>query len=415
MPTVLLVGTFDTKGEEYAFVRSSLVERGTEVLTMDLGVLDGVAPGFPVDINAEQVARAGGGSLPAMRAAGDRGSAVAVMQRGAAALVRDLYAAQRFDGILGLGGGGGTTMITAAMRELPVGVPKMMVSTMASGNVAPYVDVKDVTMMYSVVDIAGLNPISRRVLRNAANAIAGMCRAEPFVARSDERGARDDAGRPLIAATMFGVTTPCVTAARKRLEDAGYDVLVFHATGSGGRAMEGLIDDGYFAGVLDVTTTEWCDEVVGGALTAGPERLSAAARKGIPQVVSVGALDMVNFGAMDTVPERFRSRTLYQHNASVTLMRTTPDECREIGRRIGEKLSTARGPVVLMVPVRGVSMLDSDGKPFHDPGADRALFDSLNEHVGPGVRVREIDAHINDTEFAHAMADELLGLLSSRA
>ncbi len=428
MPTVLLIGTFDTKAEEYAFVRSVILSRGAGVLTMDIGVLDAGAPDFPVDITAAQVARAGGGALSALRAAGDRGSAVTVMQRGASALARELYAADRFDGVIGLGGGGGTTMITAAMRELPVGVPKMMVSTMASGNVAPYVDVKDVTMMYSVVDIAGLNPVSRRVLGNAAGAIVGMCHPEARSARHSERGegsavgadlqiprdARSDTERPLIAATMFGVTTPCVTAARKRLEAAGYDVLVFHATGSGGRAMEGLIDDGYFAGVLDATTTEWCDEVVGGVLSAGPERLSAAGLKGIPQVVSVGALDMVNFGAMATVPDRFRRRNLYAHNATVTLMRTTSDECREIGRRIGEKLSEARGPVVLMVPARGISMLDCDGKPFHDPHADRALFESLAQHVGPRVRVREIDAHINDTEFAHAMADELLGLLPSR-
>jgi uncharacterized protein (UPF0261 family) len=294
-------------------------------------------------------------------------------------------------------------MITAAMRELPVGVPKVMVSTMASGNTAPYVDVKDITMMYSVVDIAGLNPVSTRILSNAAGAICGMIEQRPPVPQPR--------GRPLIAATMFGVTTPCVTAARKRLEDAGYDVVVFHATGSGGRAMEGLIDDGYFAGVLDATTTEWCDEVVGGVLTAGPDRLSAAARAGIPQVVSVGALDMVNFGAAETIPERFRGRTLYRHNATVTLMRTTPDECREIGRRIADQLNRATAPVVLMIPLRGVSMIDAEGKPFHDPEADRALFASLREHAGAGVTIREVDAHINDGEFADALADELLAQL----
>jgi uncharacterized protein (UPF0261 family) len=216
----------------------------------------------------------------------------------------------------------------------------------------------------------------------------------------------------MIAATMFGVTTPCVTAARKKLEDAGYDVLVFHATGSGGRAMEGLIDDGYFAGVLDVTTTEWCDEVVGGVLSAGPDRLAAAARTGVPQVVSVGALDMVNFGGLETVPERFRSRNLYKHNATVTLMRTTPDECREIGRRIAEKLSSATGPVVLLLPLKGVSMLDAAGQPFSDPDADNALFSALREHVGGNVTVREMDVHINDPAFANALADELLTQLS---
>jgi uncharacterized protein (UPF0261 family) len=284
------------------------------------------------------------------------------------------------------------------MRELPVGVPKLMVSTMASGNVAPYVDVKDITMMYSVVDIAGLNPVSRRVLANAAGAICGMVEQQvPAVV-----------DRPLIAATMFGVTTPCVDAARRLLEDAGYGVLVFHATGSGGRAMEGLIADGHFAGVLDVTTTEWCDEVVGGVLSAGPDRLSAAGRSGVPQVVSVGALDMVNFGAVDTMPEQFRGRTLYRHNPTVTLMRTTAAECAEIGRRIAGQLNAARGPVVLVLPLRGVSMIDAEGQPFHDPDADQALFAALRQHAGTDIRIVEVDAHINDPRFAQTLVDELL-------
>jgi uncharacterized protein (UPF0261 family) len=400
-PAVLLLGTFDTKGEEYAFVRAVIQRRGHDVLTMDLGVLGGDhRPGFPVDIPAARIAEAGGASLEDLRRRRDRGPAVQAMQEGARVLIRTLWEEHRFAGVLGLGGGGGTAMITAAMRELPVGVPKVMVSTMASGQVAPYVDVKDITMMYSVVDLVGLNPVSARILSNAAGAICGML-----------EGA-DDPGigpvRPMLAASMFGVTTPCVMAARARLEAAGYDVLVFHATGSGGRAMEGLIADGYFAGVLDVTTTEWCDEVVGGVLSAGPDRLSAAGRKGLPQIVSVGALDMVNFGPESSVPERFRSRTLYRHNDSVTLMRTTTAECREIGRRIAGQLSRSAGPVVLMLPLRGVSMLDAEGQPFHDPEADRALFASLREHAGPNVVVREIDRHINDLEFAHALADELL-------
>lgn len=399
-PPVLLIGTFDTKGDEYGFVHSAIAARGHGIVTMDLGVLDaGQDPPFPVDVTAEQVAAAGGAVLASLRERRDRGPAVTAMQAGARALIRELFRTQRFGGVLGLGGGGGTTMITAAMRELPVGVPKLMVSTMASGNTAPYVDVKDITMMYSVSDIAGLNPLSARILLNAAGAICGML---------DGASAPVRPTRPLIAATMFGVTTPCVTAARKRLEAAGNDVLVFHATGSGGRAMEGLIDDGFFAGVLDVTTTEWCDEVVGGVLSAGPDRLSAAGRKGIPQVVSVGALDMVNFGAPETVPERFRGRTLYRHNDTVTLMRTSAAECRAIGRRITEQLGKAAGPVVLMLPLRGVSMLDAPGQPFHDSQADDALFDSLRRHAGSNVTVREADLHINDPEFAYALADELL-------
>ncbi|HEX6938080.1 MAG TPA: Tm-1-like ATP-binding domain-containing protein [Longimicrobiales bacterium] len=397
--TVLLIGTLDTKGAEYAYVRDLIVARGHDVLLMDLGVLGDAQ--VAADISADEVARAGGSTLAELRARGDRGAAVEVMLAGARALVPRLYAERRFDGVLGLGGGGGTAMVTAAMRELPVGVPKLVVSTMASGNTAPYVDVKDITLMYSVADIAGLNPLLRRVLANAAGAICGMVEQEVGAA----------ADRPLIAATMFGVTTPCVTAARERLEAAGYDVMVFHATGSGGRAMEGLIADGYFAGVLDVTTTEWCDEVVGGVLSAGPDRLSAAGRAGVPQVVSVGALDMVNFGGIDTVPERFRGRTLYRHNPTVTLMRTTPEECEEIGRRIAAQLARARGPVTLVLPLRGVSMIDAEGQPFHDPAADRALFDALRQNVGPGVRVVEVDAHINDPEFARTLVDELLRIL----
>jgi uncharacterized protein (UPF0261 family) len=369
---------------------------------MDLGIFGTEPAALPVDLPAERVARAGGESLEALRARRDRGAAVAVMQAGARALVRALHHEGRIGGMLGLGGGGGTAMITAAMRELPVGIPKVMVSTMASGNTAPYVDVKDITLMYSVVDLAGLNPLSTRILRNAAGAISGMVR---------EAGAPPVPFRPMIAATMFGVTTPCVTAARERLEAAGFDVIVFHATGSGGRAMEGLIADGYFAGVLDVTTTEWCDEVVGGVLTAGPERLTAAGARGIPQVVSVGALDMVNFGPLESVPPPFRGRNLYRHNAAVTLMRTTLEECREIGRRISAQLARAAGPVVLMLPLRGVSMLDAPGQPFHDPAANAALFASLREHRGPDTVLREVDAHINDPGFAHALADELLSHL----
>jgi len=400
---ILLLGTLDTKGDEYAFVRELIHARGQQTFVVDLGVLG--EPAFKPDIGASQVAAAGGASLADLRENGDRGAAVDAMTSGARAITCELFSRGKVNGVLGLGGGGGTTMITAAMRDLPVGVPKVMVSTMASGNTAPYVDVKDITMMYSVVDIAGLNPLSRRILANAAGAVCGM--AEQSVPRAKDK--------PLIAATMFGVTTPCVTEARRLLEAEGYEVLVFHATGSGGRAMEGLIGDGYFTGVLDVTTTEWADEVVGGVLSAGPDRLSAAGAKGIPQVVSVGALDMVNFGAADTVPGKFKRRRLYRHNATVTLMRTTARECAAIGERIAEKLNAAKGPVSLLLPLRGVSMIDADGQPFHDPAADEALFESLREHVKPPVAIREIDAHINDPACAKALVDELLQLLGTAA
>jgi uncharacterized protein (UPF0261 family) len=313
--TILIIGTLDTKGVEFAYVRDLIQARGHKTTVLDTGVAG--EPAFAPDIAADQVATAGGMSLAALRSAADRGAALEVMGRGARALALAEYEAGRVDGVISLGGSGGTSIASHAMLGLPVGLPKVMVSTMASGNVAPYVDVKDVTMMYSVVDVAGLNRLLRRILANAAGAVAGM--VEQAVPAGEDK--------PLITATMFGVTTPCVTRVRETLEAKGYEVLVFHATGSGGRAMESLIDGGFIAGVADVTTTEWCDELAGGVLSAGPHRLEAAARAGVPQVVSLGALDMVNFGAIETVPEAFKGRTLYKHNPTVTLMRTTPEEC----------------------------------------------------------------------------------------
>jgi uncharacterized protein (UPF0261 family) len=396
--SILLIGTLDTKGEECAYVRDLIIERGHDVIVVDAGVLG--EPPFEPDVGAAAVAEAGGSSLSALRERGDRGEAMDTMIAGLRQIVPKLHAEGRFDGVLALGGGGGTALATAAMRELPMGVPKVMVSTMASGDTSPYVGVSDITMMHSVVDVAGLNPLSRRVLANAVGAVCGM--VEQAVPEAEDR--------PMIAATMFGVTTPCVDAVRRRLEAAGFGVIVFHATGSGGRAMERLIDGGWFAAVADVTTTEWCDEVVGGVLSAGPERLSAAGRRGIPQVVSVGATDMVNFGGLDTVPPPFQGRTLYKHNPQVTLMRTSAEECAEIGRRMAERLRAARGPTVLVLPLEGVSMIDAEGQPFHDPAANRALFDALREGVGEHVQVIEVDAHINDPEFAEVIASTLLSL-----
>lgn len=397
--TVLLIGTLDTKEAELVYVRGLIEARGHNVVLMDAGILRD--PETAPEVSAREVAEAGGSTLEALRERGDRGSAIDVMIAGVRKLARELFEAGRVQGVLALGGGGGTSIATAAMRELPVGVPKLMVSTLASGNTRPYVGETDITMMYSVVDIAGLNRLSRRILANAAGALCGMLEQEVPAAED----------RPIVAATMFGVTTPCVDRVRARLEEAGYEPLVFHATGTGGRAMEKLIDAGFVVGVADMTTTEWCDEVVGGVLSAGPDRLGAAARAGIPQVVSCGALDMVNFGPRDTVPEQFGHRTLYQHNPMVTLMRTTPAECAAIGRRIAEKLNAARGPTVLMLPLRGVSALDREGGAFHDPEADAALFAALREHVRPPVEIVEVDAHINDPQFADAAVDRLLELL----
>jgi uncharacterized protein (UPF0261 family) len=324
------------------------------------------------------------------------------MAEAAAVLARRLHGEGAVHGILAAGGSGNTAIATRAMQALPVGVPKLMVSTMAAGDTREYVGVADICMMASVTDVAGINSISAQILANAAAAMAGMVQAPP-VERQDER--------PLVAATMFGVTTPCVTHAREALEALGYEVLVFHATGTGGRALEALVSAGLLRGVLDATTTELCDDLAGGVLSAGPDRLEAAGRACVPQVVSLGALDMVNFGARDSVPPRFAERSLDVHNPSVTLMRTTPEECAELGRRIARKLSAATGPTALFLPLRGVSSLAVHGQPFHDPAADAALFDALREGLDARVELVEMDCDINDPELARAMAAKLDELL----
>ncbi len=400
--TVLIIGTLDTKAVEFAYIRDLIAARGHATLVVDAGTSE---PGWAPDISAMRVAEAGGRDLAALRAAQDRATTLEIMCRGARAVALELLAEGRFDGVIGLGGSGGTAIATAAMKALPVGMPKVMVSTMASGDVSAYVDVKDITMMYSVVDVAGLNRLSRRILANAAGAVCGMVEQEIPAAED----------RPILAATMFGVTTPCVTRVRETLEGKGYEVLVFHAVGSGGRAMEALVADGFIAGVADVTTTEWCDELIGGVLSAGPERLDAAARAGIPQVVSVGALDMCNFGGIETVPARFKDRNLYKHNPQVTLMRTTPEENAELGRIIATRLNAATGPTALFLPLRGVSMIDAEGGPFWSPEADGALFDAIRANLDRSrVDLVELDLHINDPAFADAMTDRLLAEIAAR-
>jgi uncharacterized protein (UPF0261 family) len=396
--TVLLIGTLDTKGAEFAYVRDLIQARGHQTLLLNAGIFEAT---IDADITAEEIAQAGGGDLAQLRANQDRGEAMQIMTKGVANVTERLYLEGKFDGALGLGGSGGTALATAGMRVLPVGVPKLMVSTVASGDVSPYVDVKDITMMYSVVDVAGINRLSRQILANAAGMIVGA--VEQTVPAGDDK--------PLLTATMFGVTTPCVTVVRERLEAAGYEVLIFHATGSGGRAMESLIEAGFVAGVADVTTTEWCDELVGGVLSAGAHRLETAGRKGVPQVVSVGALDMVNFWAIDTVPPQFKDRNLYRHNENVTLMRTTPEENAQLGKIIADKLNAATGPTALLLPLRGVSMIDAEGQPFHDPDADTTLFDAIRSNLRDSVELVELDMHINDPAFGQAIADKLLTML----
>jgi uncharacterized protein (UPF0261 family) len=400
MSTVVIIGTLDTKGEELALAKRLIEGHGCRVIVMDAGIGDPVhvAP----DITADAVAVAAGSSIAALRAAKDRGAAMAAMAEGAIKLARGLHAAGKLDAIFSLGGSGGSSIATAAMRALPVGVPKLMVSTLAAGNVAPYVGTSDIMMMYPVIDFAGLNIISKRIITNAAAAVAAMAKTEggPIVP-----------ARPVVAITMFGVTTPAATVARTFLEKAGYEVLVFHANGAGGRTMEALMRDGIVAGVLDLTTTELADELVGGTLSAGPDRLEMAGKLGLPQVVSLGALDMVNFGPPETVPERFAGRIFYRHNPMVTLMRTTPEECAALGAMIAEKLNRAEGPVAVHIPSRGVSAIATPGGVFYDPAADRALVSALTAGLDPRIGCIVEDTDINNPQFALAMARHLHAFL----
>ena len=401
--SVLLIGTLDTKGVEFAFVRDLLNEAGVGAFVIDAGVVG--PPYFLPDVPRERVFAAAGTSLEAVQRAGDRGMAIEAAARGSVACAQ--AHAGDVAGILSLGGSAGTTIGTAVMRSFPFGIPKLMVSTLASGQVRPYVGVRDILMMNSVVDISGLNRISRTVLTNAAHAMIGMVKRSAINAQQSAR----EEDKPLVTATMFGVTTPCVEAARKILEANAYEVLVFHATGTGGMTMEAFIRDGLIRGVLDITTTELADELVGGILTAGRDRLTAAGLRGVPQVISVGALDMVNFGPPQTVPEKFRARRFYQHNPTVTLMRTTPEENDALGKEIAHKASAARGPAAVLVPRRGVSALDAEGKPFWWPEADAALFQSLRNWMSPHVRLIELDLHINDPAFAEAATRTLLEMI----
>ncbi|GAA0273069.1 Tm-1-like ATP-binding domain-containing protein [Cryptosporangium japonicum] len=398
MATVALLGTFDTKGEEYSWLRNRLVEAGVDVVAIDVGSF---SDSTLADVHSDEVLRAAGADPDTLRKRRDRGEMMTAMGTGAALVVRRLFDEGRLHGLLAVGGSGGSSVAAPAMQVLPIGVPKLLVSTMASGDVQPYVGEVDATLMYSVVDVAGINSVSEAVLGNAAAGIAGMARAYAERVPAGDR-------KPLVGLTMFGVTTPAADEARERLTDLGYEVLVFHATGTGGRAMEKLVESGLLAGVCDLTTTELCDDLVGGVLSAGPSRLEIAGQLGLPQVVSVGALDMVNFGPRETVPPQFEDRNLFVHNPTVTLMRTTSAEMAELGRRIAGKLAAATGPTALFLPLRGVSAIDVDGGPFRDADADKALFDALRAGLaGSGVSVYELDVAINDAGFGAAAAEAL--------
>jgi uncharacterized protein (UPF0261 family) len=394
--TVALLGALDTKGAEYRFVKACIEARGLKTLVIDIGTLD--PPALTPDITREEIARASGADSATLAARKDRGEAVAAMSRGAAALLPELYAQGRFDGILALGGTGGTSMACSAMRALPLGVPKVMVSTVAGTDVSAYVGIKDIVMVPSIVDVTGINQISREVFARAAGAICGMLEAEILPGED----------RPLVVASMFGNTTPAVGEAKALMEQAGYEVLVFHCTGTGGKTLESLVEAGRIAGVLDITTTEWADELVGGVLAAGPTRLEAAARHGVPAIVVPGCLDMVNFGAPETVPAKFQGRTFYPHNPNVTLMRTDVEENRRLGEILAEKLNGSTGPVTVLLPRGGLSMIDAPDGPFWWPEADTALFTALKSNLRADIPVIERDCNINAPEFANRCAEALL-------
>jgi len=403
---IAMIGAFDTKGAEYAFLRERIQAGGGEVLAINTGVL-GTTDLFPVDVEADEVARAGGGDLPALREKQDRGEAMKVMTAGAAAVAKRLHDEGAFDGIIGMGGTGGTTIVAAAMRALPVGVPKVCVSTAASGDTSAYVGTKDVTMVPSIVDVAGINRVSRMIFARAAGAICGMVAAD-VPAAPDEK--------PIITASMFGNTTECVGACMEALSAKGYEVLVFHATGTGGRTMESLVREGLVDAVLDITTTEWADTVCGGVFDAGTERLGAAGEMGVPHLIVPGCVDMANFGPMSTVPREYKDagRRFYEWNPSVTLMRTNVEENRRMGEAFAAKANAARGPVAFLIPLRGVSILDGDGQPFCDRQADQAMFDAIKENLNEGIEVVEMDGNINDPAFADRAVEMMLALIDKK-
>ena len=399
--TVVIAGALDTKGAEFAFVKDLIEKQGLRVLVVDFGILG--EPGFPPDIKRDEVARAGGGDLDSLRRDRQRDEALRTMGQGLSVIVLRLFEDGKLHGILGMGGSGGTSIATAAMRALPVGLPKLMVSTIASGDVRHYVGPKDIVMMPSVVDVAGINRISGKIYTNAAAAISGMVLADPLPAGAE---------KPLVTASMFGNSTPCVDRARAVLEQQGYEVLIFHATGTGGQTMESLIADGHIVGSLDITTTELADEVCGGGASAGPDRGMAASRAGIPAVIVPGCVDMANFGALDSLPQRYRDRNLYQWAPTATLLRTNIEENRRIGEMIAAVANAATAAVAIVLPLKGVSMLDSIGGAFWDPAANAACFDTIKSKLKPDIPVIELDNNINDPFFADTAANLLLDMLA---
>lgn len=406
MTTIVLVGSLDTKGEEYQYVRNILVEEGSNVIMVDFGILGD--PPFKPDISAREVAEAAGEKIENLRFSREgtdtRAYALSVMQKGLIKIVGNLHEEGKCDAIFGMGGSGGSTVISSVMRSLPIGVPKFLVSTMASGNVSGYIGTRDICIMYPITDIAGLNRVSRIILRNAAYAVLGMARAKAAEIKTD---------KPLIAITMFGITTPGVMRIVENLRGAGFETIVFHATGSGGKAMEEMIYDGLIDGVIDYTTSELVDEYLGGIFTAGPNRLEAAGKRGIPQAVVPGAMEVLNFGPRNTVPEKYDKpeRKLIIHNPNVCAVRTNQKESAELGKIFAEKVNLSTGPAAVLLPLKGLDKYEQypDG-PWIDPEADKALFESIKGHLRKDIPVYEIDANINDKEFADATFEVFMTL-----
>lgn len=401
MATIAVIGTLDTKGEEHAYIAELIRARGHSVILIDVGT--GGPPTVEPDFRREDVTQSAGIDLAEFMARKDRGECVSVMSQAAPIFLEKLVATRSIDGVISLGGGGGTAISTAAMRALPLGFPKLMVSTLAAGNTAPYLGTSDIVMMPSIADVAGLNRLTRLIFSRAAGAICGMV----------ETKIDNNTSKPLVVASMFGNTTACINEAKKIIENAGYEVLIFAATGAGGRSMEALIASGLVVGVLDLTTTEWADELLGGVLNAGPDRMDAVAKAKVPAVIAPGCLDMVNFGELQSVPKKFEGRNFYIHNPQVTLMRTNPDECRQIGRIIAEKVNHYSAPAAIMIPKQAISVISAKGQPFHDPIADEALFSALRENSN--IPVFELDEEINSPVFAKACAEKLLALIASHS
>ncbi|MFD1408620.1 Tm-1-like ATP-binding domain-containing protein [Kroppenstedtia eburnea] len=397
--TIAVIGALDTKGKDYAFVKEAIEARGHRALLIDVGILG--EPYIPADIPSEKVAEASGVTLDELRNKGDKSLAMLVMTKGVAKVVKELYVEGRIDAGFSMGGSNGTIIGTAALRALPLGVPKVMVSTVASGDTQPYVGVSDVVMFPSILDVSGVNRFSAQIYANAVGAVCGMV----------ETRVPEIQTRPLITASMFGNTTTAVNQCTELLEKKGYETLVFHATGTGGRTMEALVEKGYISGMLDLTTTELADELGGGVLSAGPDRMAAAAELGLPQVVAPGCLDMINFWGMDSVPEELKDRIIYQWNPNVTLIRTTPEENEQLGRILAQKVNRAQGPAAIFLPLQGVSALDAEGKEFWWPEADAALFEAIKTHIRDDIPVIELDCNINDPQFAEAASQKLLEMM----